>query len=69
MCGGGCIAYSVPNILQTAPGLSALLLVGLQWLAWEVAMRQLLPPAYEDDSMSQQHAAADKQQDVRAVTV
>lgn len=38
---------SMPS--QTEPNL-CMCLVLLQWLAWEVAMRQLLPPAHEADT-------------------
>uniref|UniRef100_A0A383W3J7 Mitochondrial carrier protein n=1 Tax=Tetradesmus obliquus TaxID=3088 RepID=A0A383W3J7_TETOB len=48
-----------------------------QWLAWEVAMRQLLPPAFEEEpdhsstagQQQQLQNGTSKQQDVRAVTV
>jgi hypothetical protein len=49
----------------------------MQWLAWEVAMRQLLPPAYEDGpahlsnakEQQQQLTGAKKQQDAQVVIV
>lgn len=49
----------------------------LQWLAWEVAMRQLLPLAIEEEpdhsstagQQQQLQNGTSKQQDVRAVTV
>eukprot|EP00882_Tetradesmus_deserticola_P016494 GHRQ01017623.1.p5 GENE.GHRQ01017623.1~~GHRQ01017623.1.p5 ORF type:complete len:107 (+),score=40.28 GHRQ01017623.1:144-464(+) len=45
-----------------------------QWLAWEVAMRQLLPAAYDDESSIPEERRprldeANKQQEVRVVTV